>query len=60
MVYLVHQALLDSFACVNPNKKAITERGLNPLMFNCPPHPEILAPNNKGVATNGARTGEQQ
>jgi hypothetical protein len=43
VVYLVHQAWLESFACVKSNKKAIADRGWNPLTYNCLLHPEILA-----------------
>ncbi|KAI2506247.1 hypothetical protein MHU86_8182 [Fragilaria crotonensis] len=43
IVYLVHQAWLQSFARVESNKKAIADRGWNPLTYNCLLHPEILA-----------------
>ncbi len=43
VVLLVHRAWLDSFARVSTNKKAIAERGWNPLIYNCLAHPEILA-----------------
>ena len=43
VVYLVHQAWLESFACVKSHKKAIADRGWNPLTNNCLLHPEILA-----------------
>ena len=43
VVYLVHQAWLESFARIKSNKKAIADRGWNPLIYNCLLHPEILA-----------------
>ena len=43
VVYLVHQAWLDSFARRTSNKKAIADRGWNPLTYNCLLHPGILA-----------------
>ena len=59
VVYLVHQAWLDSFARVQSNKKAIAERGWNPLTYNCLLHPEILATKYKDHAANGNVTDEQ-
>lgn len=43
IVNLVHEAWLESFARVKSNKKAIADRGWNPLTYNCLLHPEILA-----------------
>jgi hypothetical protein len=53
VVLLVLQAWEDSFARVESNQNAISERGWSPLTFNCLLDPEIQATKYNSISTNG-------
>ena len=57
------QAWLDSFARTQSNRKAIADRGWNPLTYNYLLHPEILATKfqeNTTSTTAGSGSGQSQ
>ena len=51
---LINKAWSRSFACVNKNKKAVSEHGWNPLNFNLLLNPEIRATMTKEEKDNEA------